>query len=303
MRFIFQFPAGKVFVHAAGMLIDTAGLQELLTTNGCVVFDCRHDLMNAQRGRAAYGEGHLPGAHFAPVDTALAGEKTGRNGRHPLPDAIEFAAFLNRHGVSPATRVVAYDDGGCGYAPRLWWLARWIGLTNVAVLDGGFRKWRAEGREVTTDTPTATGHGWVVARPAGAMVRTAADVLDATRNRRCLVVDARSPERYRGEVEPVDRVAGHIPTAVNRCYVANFNPDQTLRPAAELRREFEGLVGTWQPDQVVHHCGSGITACVNLLAMEVAGLGGSTLYAGSWSEWCCDPCRPVARGVATPQPR
>ncbi|HVU35768.1 MAG TPA: sulfurtransferase [Opitutaceae bacterium] len=279
------------------MLITLEELQERLARRDCVVFDCRHDLVEPQRGRAAYHAGHLPGAHFASVDNDLSGERTGRNGRHPLPEAIEFAAFLNRHGVTPATPIVAYDDAGGSYAARLWWLARWIGLTHVAVLDGGWKKWLAEGRPVTTEAPAQPNHGCVVAQPAGRMVQTAADVLAATRERTCLVVDARAPERFRGEVEPIDRVGGHIPTAVNRCYRDNLNPDQTLRPAEDLRREFKALLGNWKPADVVHQCGSGITACVNLLAMEVAGLVGSRLYPGSWSEWSSDPSRPIARGA------
>lgn len=284
------------------MLIDPAHLRANLDHHDWVVFDCRHDLAaganpaDPRGGFRRYREGHIPGAHFVPFERALVGEKTGRNGRHPLPEAIEFAAFLNAHGVTPDTQIVAYDDAGGAFAARLWWLARWIGLTNVALLNGGLTKWTAEGGPLTLEPPRTRFRGRVVARPAQGMVRCAADVQAGTVARRCLVIDARSPERYRGDVEPIDRVAGHIPTAVNRWYQTNFNPDLTLRPAAELRREFSAVMGGWRPEQVVHHCGSGITACVNLLAMEYAGLGGSKLYAGSWSEWCCDPCRPVARG-------
>lgn len=277
------------------MLISAEELQPNLSRPDWVVFDCRHDLMDHARGAQVYRDGHIPGGFFAPVETALSGLKTGKNGRHPLPAAVDFAEFLNQHGVTAATQIVAYDDVGGQYAARLWWLARWIGLTKVAVLDGGLPKWLADGRSLTRTVPALPGGGNVVAQPDTRMVCTVADVLSGTRGRTCLVLDARAPERYRGESEPIDRVAGHIPSAANRFFKQNLNVDLTLRPAAEIRREFEALLGGWQPEQVVHQCGSGITACANLLAMEHAGLSGSQLYAGSWSEWIADPLRPVAR--------
>ena len=278
------------------MLIDSTTLRQNLSRDDWVVFDCRHDLADHARGARVYREGHLPGAYHAPVETALSGVKTGTNGRHPLPDAAAFAAFLAAHGVTAETQIVAYDDVGGQYAARLWWLARWIGLTHVAVLDGGLPKWIAEGNPVSVEISAARPVGSVVARPDAAMVRSAADVLDGTMNARCCVVDARAPERFRGEVEPIDKIAGHIPSALNRFFKANLQADLTMRAPAELRREFEVMLGAWRPDQVVHQCGSGVTACVNLLAMEHAGLGGSALFVGSWSEWIADPARPVARG-------
>lgn len=278
------------------MLIDTAELSRHLDDANWVVFDCRHDLMNAQRGAQVYREGHIPGAHFAPVDTALSGEKTGSNGRHPLPAAADFATFLARHGVAAATQIVAYDDVGGQYAARLWWLARWIGLTRVAVLDGGLPKWLAEGRAVTAEIVAPRGGSALVARPDDTQVVSAAEVLTGVNAGEAFVLDARAPERFRGEAEPIDKIAGHIPSAVNRFFKANLNPDLTLRPPAELKREFAALLGNVQPADVIHQCGSGITACANLLAMEHAGLMGSKLYAGSWSEWIADPARPIARG-------
>jgi len=230
------------------------------------------------------------------VDTALSGAKRGTNGRHPLPLAADFAEFLAAHGVTPATQIVAYDDVGGQYAARLWWMARWIGLTGVAVLDGGIAQWSAHGLPLETTTPPPRPRGEIVARPDASQLVTADEVLTGTQSGACLVVDARAPERFRGETEPIDAVAGHIPAARNRFFKTNLNADLTLRPAAELRREFEALLGTSTPAQVVHQCGSGITACANLLAMEHAGLTGSRLYAGSWSEWIADPARPVARG-------
>jgi thiosulfate/3-mercaptopyruvate sulfurtransferase len=278
------------------MLIEPSALRAHLGDSTWIVFDCRHDLFNAERGAKLFTEGHVPGAFFAPVETVLSGPKTGTNGRHPLPGAAAFAEFLNQHGVTPEKQIVAYDDVGGQYASRLWWLARWIGLTRVAVLDGGYPAWIAAGHPVTTAVVTPTGGGSVVARPNPALVMDTAAIESGIRTQSCLVIDARAPERFRGEVEPIDRVAGHIPSAQNRFFKQNLNADLTMRPAAELRREFEALLAGRNPAQVAHQCGSGVTACVNLLAMEHAGLNGSCLYPGSWSEWISDPTRPIASG-------
>ena len=278
------------------MLIDTEQLSRHLSDPTWAVFDCRHDLFTPGKGLQLYQAGHVPGAYFAAVDSALSGAMTGCNGRHPLPGADDFAAFLSRHGVTPATQIVAYDDVGGQYAARLWWLARWIGLTRVAVLDGGYPKWTAESRPGTAEIPAPRPTGKVTARPDMARVIGSAEVLAALNAGTGRVLDARAPERFRGETEPIDPVAGHIPSARNRFFKSNLNADLTFRPPEELRREFTGLLGDWRPADVVHQCGSGVTACVNLLAMEHAGLTGSRLYAGSWSEWITDPAWPVARG-------
>ena len=278
------------------MLIDTVELSQHEQDPQWIVFDCRHDLFDLAKGPAAYDAGHIPGAYFAPVDTALSGVKTGTNGRHPLPSAVDFAAFLNRHGATSETQLVAYDDVGGQYAARLWWLARWIGLTRVALLDGGYPKWLAEGRPVSTRHPEPRGGGTVIPTPDDAQWVKVSSVLEGLNTGKSLVLDARAPERFRGEVEPIDRIGGHIPGARNRFYKANLRSDLTMRPASELQREFEQLLEGRSPAEVVHHCGSGITACANLLAMEHAGLKGSKLYAGSWSEWIADPTRPVTRG-------
>lgn len=278
------------------MLISTEVLSQHVNDPEWVVFDCRHDLFDLGHGARVYAEGHIPGAYFVSVETGLSGPKTGTNGRHPLPEAEDFAALLNRHGVTPATQIVAYDDVGGQYAARLWWLARWIGLTRVAVLDGGLPKWLAERRPVVTAVPAPRGGGTVVPHPDADLVVDAAAVLAGIEPQQLLVLDARAPERFRGETEPIDPVAGHIPAARNRFFKSNLNADLTMRGAEELRREFSAVIGEWIPERVVHQCGSGVTACANLLAMEHAGLKGSKLYVGSWSEWCSDPSRPVARG-------
>ena len=278
------------------MLITPSALKEQVENPRWVIFDCRHDLADVTQGQRLYEEGHVPGAFFAAVETALSGPRTGRNGRHPLPSPDALADFLNQHGVTPETRIVAYDDVGGQYSARLWWLARWIGLSEVMVLDGGWPKWVAEGLPVTRAVPPARPRGSVVPRPNETLVCSSAELLAGLVTGEMLVLDARAPERYRGEVEPLDPVAGRIPAARNRFFKANLHPDLILRSSAELRREFETLLAGISPEQVVHQCGSGITACANLLAMERAGLTGSRLYAGSWSEWVSDPSRPVERG-------
>lgn len=277
------------------MLVTTEQLAAHLNDSSWIIFDCRHDIADHARGARVYAEGHVPGARFAALETDLSGPKTGRNGRHPLPDPRQFADFLARNGVTASTRIVAYDDGGSQYAARLWWLARWIGLTNVAVLDGGYPKWMQEKRPTTKDVPVPKG-GAVTARANAAMVVTAGEIVAGLDRASPLIVDARSAERFRGETEPIDPVAGRIPGARNRFFKLNLASDQSLRPAAELKAEFETLLAGRRPEEVAHQCGSGVSACVNLLAMEAAGLTGSRLYVGSWSEWIADPAHPIAQG-------
>jgi thiosulfate/3-mercaptopyruvate sulfurtransferase len=280
---------------SAGMLVSTAELASHLGDSNWVIFDCRHDLMNHERGLRLYREGHIPGAHFAAVETDLSGPKTGRNGRHPLPSPDQFAEYLGRHGVSNHSTIVAYDDAGGLYAARFWWMTRWIGLSRTALLDGGLPKWTSEHRPLEETVP----------RPKPAMVRInvssemvwdTADVRRRLGASESVLIDARTPERFRGETEPIDAVAGRIPGAVNRPYKQNLNPDLTFRPASELRTELLELMKGRRPEDVGHQCGSGVTACANLFAMEHAGLQGSKLYAGSWSEWIADPARPIERG-------
>ena len=277
------------------MLVSTETLALHLHDPAWVIFDCRHDLADHEKGARLYRAQHIPGAHFAPVETTLSGAKTGRNGRHPLPEPAAFAEFLERHGVSDASTIVAYDDVGGQYASRLWWMVRWISGPRAAILDGGYPKWMAEGRRVSSDVPSAR-PGQLNARPNPEMVWTVADVQRRLQEERSALIDARSPERYRGETEPIDRLPGRIPGAVNRFFKANLNPDLTFRPAVELEREFKTMLGSRSPADVGHQCGSGVTACVNLFAMEYAGLPGSKLYVGSWSEWIADPSRPIAKG-------
>jgi thiosulfate/3-mercaptopyruvate sulfurtransferase len=276
-------------------LISTAELAASLGQSGLVICDVRHDLAQPDAwGEAEYAKGHLPGAQFVHVDRDLSAPRTGTNGRHPLPTPEAAAAVFARLGIDDATQVVAYDQGNGMYAARLWWMLRWLGHDAVAVLDGGFAKWVKEGRALTTEVAAA--------RPAAFSIRKVTPTVNATGVRASLhrhtlfLVDARAPERFRGDVEPIDPVAGHIPGAHNRPFTMNIDADGTFKHPAFLRAEFAALLGGAAHDAVVHSCGSGVSACHNILAMEVAGLSGTRLYPGSWSEWASDPARPVARG-------
>ena len=278
-------------------LVTTEQLAARLGDAQWVVCDCRHDLMQPEVGANAYAVGHLPGAFFLHLDRDLSGPTNGTNGRHPLPDPDVFARRMADIGVGPATQVVAYDDSGGPYAARLWWMLRWIGHDAVAVLDGGFGKWKSEGRDVIATPPTVAARGTLTARRRESLTVDAAFVLEHLGDPAWLVVDARAPERFRGESEPVDPVAGHIPGARNRLFKDNLTPGGVFKSPSELHREFMQVIGNMPSTHVVNQCGSGVTAAHNVLALEVAGLGGSRLYPGSWSEWCADPSRPVARGA------
>ena len=274
-------------------LISCEMLAGHLSDSDWRVIDCRHQLSDTGFGERAYVESHLPGAFFLHLDRDLSGLMNGHNGRHPLPDPQLLAGRLGAIGISKETQVVVYDDDGGMIAGRLWWLLRWLGHDRVAVLDGGFKQWVKEGRPLSMDLPTSTPgifevnqRNWVV---------TSDEVLANLDKGEFCLVDARGPDRFRGENETIDPVGGHIPGARNHFFRDNLDADGCFRPAAELRREFLGLLAGVEPAQAVMQCGSGVTACHNLLAMEIAGLHGAKLYAGSWSEWCSDQSRPVAR--------
>jgi thiosulfate/3-mercaptopyruvate sulfurtransferase len=275
-------------------LISVPALQARLAAGApTVMLDTRFDLAQPAAGAAAYAAGHLPGACYAHLDADLSGARTGRNGRHPLPGRAAFAAWAGARGIAPGVQVVAYDDQGGPYAARAWWLLRWLGHADVAVLDGGWAAWRAAGGAVDTVVPTPADAGVYPATSEPAMPTIDADALLAQLGR-VRLVDARAGARFRGEVEPLDPVAGHIPGATLRPFQDNLQADGRFKPADVLRAEFARW-GT-PAAEVVHQCGSGVTACHNLLAMAHAGLTGTTLYPGSWSEWCADPARPVAIG-------
>ncbi|HTN48425.1 MAG TPA: sulfurtransferase [Burkholderiaceae bacterium] len=279
-------------------LISAQQLQEHLADPACKIFDLRHDLMDHGAGLRAYEAGHIPGARFAAIETELSGTKTGRNGRHPLPERDDLVERFRAWGIDDSTQIVAYDAQGGQYAVRLWWLARWLGHPAVAVLDGGWPAWLTAGGATDLSRPAAVPRGSFTAAPSLVHVATATEVLQSLGGTEHLVVDARLPERYRGEQEPIDPVAGHIPGALNRPWTTNLTPDQHFKSPGELRREFDGLIGARDPATVTYHCGSGVTACHHVLAMELAGLATPKLYAGSWSEWIADPSRAVRTGAA-----
>jgi thiosulfate/3-mercaptopyruvate sulfurtransferase len=277
-------------------LIDAAALRRLLgSATPPVLIDARFDLADPAAGERAHGEAHLPGAHYLHLDRDLSAARTGRNGRHPLPQRSLFAARIGALGIGPQTQVVAYDAQGGSYAARVWWLLRWLGHEAVAVLDGGLPAWVAAGGAVNDADVARSSTTAPYPERASLVSSVDADALLARLGRTPLI-DARAPEHFRGEVEPLDAQAGHIPGALNRCYRDNLRADGRFKPAEALRAEFTPLLGAAAPGEVVHQCGSGVTACHNLLAMEHAGLAGSLLYPGSWSEWSADPTRPIARG-------
>jgi thiosulfate/3-mercaptopyruvate sulfurtransferase len=276
-------------------LVDAATLAAHLDDPLWQVVDVRHQLADPGYGERAYAAGHIPGAVFLHCDRDLSGPQNGRNGRHPLPDPAVLARRLGAAGIGPATQVVAYDDAQGMIAGRLWWLLRWLGHDRVAVLDGGLQAWQAAQGILTDVQPTLQPADFPV-RP-GCRPVAADDLLERLESPQLHLVDARGPERFRGDVEPLDPVAGHIPGAVNRFFGLNLQADGRFKPATELRAEWLTVLAGAAPEDVVHQCGSGVSACHNLLAMEIAGLPDSCLYAGSWSEWCADPGRPVARGA------
>jgi thiosulfate/3-mercaptopyruvate sulfurtransferase len=244
------------------------------------VFDCRHDLADPAAGERQYAESHLPGALFAHLDRDLSAPKTGRNGRHALPEAKTFIAWLGKQGLKPADTVICYDGGPGAMASRLWWMLRWAGHEQAAVLDGGFTKWQREGRAVTADVPVFE----ALAYPGRARASMHASLAYVEKKlKRAALLDARAPARYRGEQEPIDPVAGRIPGAKNRFNSDNVAADGTLKKPEALRAEFEKILAGRNPNEVINYCGSGVT--------------GSRVYIGSWSEWSADPARPISRSV------
>ena len=281
-------------------LIEPAALAAHVTDPKWVIVDCRHDLVNLAAGRDAWAAGHIPHAVFADVETALSGAKRGADGafrgRHPLPEKAAFIELLRSWGVNDDTQVVACDAHGGMFAARLWWMLRWVGHDAIAVLDGGLPAWQAAGQPVVTDVPAARPRGTIAERPALVTTVDVNAVLHNVEHGGKTVVDARAPDRFRGENETIDPVGGHIPGAKNRFFKDNLQPDGRFKAPDQLKAELGVAVG--DPAQAIMQCGSGVTACHNLLALEVAGMPGAALYPGSWSEWSADPQRAVATGSA-----
>ena len=288
MRRLF-YSAKERFMFAT--VISTEQLEQHLNEPNWVVIDCRFTLTETEAGRSAYAQSHIPGARYAHLDEDLSGPKTGRNGRHPLPDVQVFAQKLGHWGVDQQTQVVVYDDSFGAIAVRLWWMLRWMGHDTVALLDGGLPKWQREKRPVTNAFPQVT--------PKKYEARVRHEMLadtEVVKNAPGLIVDARAEMRFIGEIEPLDAVAGHIPGAKNLPFDDNLGLDGTLLSGEELRQQYSAFLDGKNPEKVIHMCGSGVTACHNILAMEIAGLASGKLYAGSWSEWIADPNHPVAKG-------
>lgn len=280
-------------------LVSAAQLQELMASDAPpLVFDCSFDLMSPAAGPAQYRQGHIPGARYAHLDHDLSvhgDAPRASGGRHPLPTREALAAWLAGCGLQPGQQVVVYDRQGVNYCGRLWWMLKWCGHEAVAVLDGGLQAWQAAGGALETTEPPPASPGGFVLQASRAPVAGSADIARRLGDPACTVLDARAAARFRGEVEPLDPVAGHIPGALNRPFADNLGPDGRFKSAEQLRAEFGQLLAGRNPASVVHHCGSGVSAVPNLLAMEVAGLGRAALYPGSWSEWCNTPGLPCAQ--------
>ena len=275
-------------------LIGVDSLQGLLARPRVAVVDCRFELMNPDAGREAYLAGHIPGARYADLNRDLSGSIGAHTGRHPLPAPEAFARRLGELGIGNGTQVVAYDDAGGSFAARLWWMLRWVGHCAVAVLDGGLPAWTAQGGALQRGSSVFPSERFTPRIDAHAVL-SSAEIERALEASAILLIDARSPERFAGRVEPIDPVAGHIPGAVNHPLTANLGADRRFLPPAELEARWRECLAGRRAESVVAMCGSGVTACHNLLSLTVAGLPGGKLYAGSWSEWIRDPRRPVAR--------
>jgi thiosulfate/3-mercaptopyruvate sulfurtransferase len=279
-------------------LIDAQALSALMKQDAgrVLLLDCSHDLAQPQAGRVAYSTAHLPGAHFMSLDDTLSGEMTGKSGRHPLPDRAQLVQAMRMLGADEDTQIVAYDNAGGMYAARLWWLMRWLGHGTVAVLDGGIQAWQVAGLPTTNRTPTVSDRGSFSARPPLVATVNYADVKANLDTKRHLVIDARGADRFRGENETLDPIGGHIPGAVNHVFRQSMNDQGMFKSPEVLHATFSTLIGNRSGADVIMQCGSGVTACHNLLAFEVAGISGASLYPGSWSEWCSQDDAAVATG-------
>ena len=295
------------------LLISAEQLQALVASKQSLrIFDCTFDLAQPHAGEQQYDQSHIPGAVYANLDTALSAkhgvpgahgvitahgaDTPASGGRHPLPNREKFAEWLSSVGFANNMQAVVYDRNGANYCGRLWWMLKWAGHNNVAVLDGGLQAWQAAGGTVASgDEPAHFQSNFALAPELATLVatKTVADNLGRPIQ---TLIDARGAPRFRGEVEPLDPIAGHIPGALNRPFSQNIGPDGKFKPAAVLKAEFEALLAGRGPSTVVHHCGSGVSAVPNILAMQIAGLGLTGLYAGSWSDWCSDASRPMAQG-------
>ena len=274
-------------------IISTEELAEKLGTPGWVIVDCRFDLAKKEWGFEEYQKAHIPGAVYAHLDKDLAGPATDQTGRHPLPDPERMAERLGIWGIGHHTQVVVYDTAGGAYAARLWWQIRFLGHQAVAVLDGGFPKWLREARPISSGIETNPPARFT-AEPVWSMVAHVEEVDRIRQDPNYKLVDARAQERFHGQNETIDPVAGHIPGATSRFYGLNLSPEGVFLPPETLRQQFAELLGNVPPENTVVYCGSGVTSAHHLIAMEMAGLQGAKLYPGSWSEWIRDGKRPIS---------
>ncbi len=282
-------------------LISAPQLSELLiSAQPCMVFDCSFELMQAAAGEQQYLQSHIPGAVRADLERHLSAPKSASDaasgGRHPLPSRESFATWLGSIGFDNSMQAVVYDRQGVNYCGRLWWMLKWVGHENAAVLDGGLQAWQANAGATESGVVTPARASQFTLAPAKAVLLNTNTVAQNLGRPLQSLIDARAAPRFRGEVEPLDPIAGHIPGALNRPFGQNFDADGKFKPPLQLKAEFQTLLGQRDPATVVHHCGSGVSAVPNIIAMELAGFGRAALYAGSWSEWCSDPKRPVAQG-------
>jgi thiosulfate/3-mercaptopyruvate sulfurtransferase len=274
-------------------LVSAPTLFEHLQDADWAIFDCRFDLQKPEWGNKSYQQSHIPGALYAHLDRDLSAPITAETGRHPLPNPEDIASRFSTWGIERNTQVVVYDTTGGAYAARLWWMLHFLGHERAAVLDGGFQAWQKMGFPVATGIEERK-PALFTPHPDWQRVASAAEVAQISRDPHYCLIDARAPERYRGEQEPIDPVAGHIPGSVNRFHGLNLDSDGAFLQPAVLHKQFSDLIGSTSPEQVVVYCGSGVTSCHHILAMEIAGLNGARLYAGSWSEWILDRKRPIS---------
>jgi len=278
-------------------LISAQELQLLMrNANNLVVLDASHDLFDPTLGLKNYETAHLPGARFVSLDTDMGGKKTGTNGRHPLPTREQVVAVMRELGVNDDTEVVVYDQCEGMHASRVWWTLNWMGHRDVAVLDGGLQAWQRFGGEIETAVPQPASQGNFSDRGVGMPVVTYEDVLQNLQTAERLVVDARAADRFAGENETLDPVGGHIPGAINHFYKENLNSDGTFKTTEQMTAQFQSLIGQRRAEYLIMQCGSGVSACHNLLALQMGGLGTAPLYVGSWSEWCSREGAPIATG-------